>query len=135
MALTITPVINNKYNIVTKAPEILGASYNNAKLIGIVDYTVALKTKDIYSLNDLMRVALPNDSEVQTAVPNCTWLMFRNAADTDNIIIAEEWIATMTNVPISNMLTLTIANNTLDPAIIKQALVDIGISNINIKIN
>lgn len=44
-------LINRHYSFNTYAPSILGASYRNAKLIGILDYTSAIKIKNIEQLH------------------------------------------------------------------------------------
>lgn len=100
--------IGDVYKFQTQAPMVLGDNYTNMKLIGIVDYSIAIKFADVTTLNKTVADMLNVDN---LAVDN-TYLMFRTDNDTITIF-AYEWLSPDTIEAINSVSIECIIGNIL----------------------
>lgn len=124
-------VVGNNYTFNTLAPAVLGASFINAKVIGIVGYDIAvtmmnidLKQRAVYPM---LPAGTPNDAS------KYTYLLLQTQSGSKTVI-ALEWIDQNT-IQIVNSVTLevTIPNaNPTDAREVSQMLSLLGYSGFTI---
>lgn len=124
--------INRKYNYNTIAPNILGSSYSNMTLIGIMSFSEASKEYDILSIHSSIRNQTANIN-VPVNASDCTYLKFKSPGG-DFKIIAQEYITSSEEVE-STTLTITVKNYTSsDYIVLKNALEGLGYFDLDFNI-
>jgi len=103
--------INKMYNFNLYAPSVLGASYRNAKLIGILDYNSALKIKNIEQLHRQVYPYLP--AGVINNPRNYTYYHFRyeQSGSYRDLIIANPWFIEPSVTEVNSFNILISVNN------------------------
>ncbi|EKD89680.1 MAG: hypothetical protein ACD_33C00008G0006 [uncultured bacterium] len=123
--------INKYYNFTTYAPSILGTSYNNAKLVSILDYDTALKFGNIELLHKQIYPYLP--SNTPSDLTKYTYYLFKT--ENGNVILADYWLID-TSIQETGGINATINLYNIDSnkvSIIRDQLKLLGI-NFNITI-
>lgn len=118
--------VGSIYKFNTLAPTVLGVSYSNMKVDGLVTASIASKHMDVYSRHKQLTTlitGLPVDAN------NCTFIMFTNVSNNETVILALEYIVTASIVSTEAVtLTVTIPNSSpTDGPIIREALLRVGI--------
>lgn len=120
--------INATYSYSTIAPGVLGASFSNMKLIGILSPTEALKIQDIRTIHSQI-LSTANNKALPESVLDCTFLKF-SSPDGSESLIALEYLINLTPVECKK-LKITIDNYTqTDWVIISDTLRSLGYENI-----
>jgi hypothetical protein len=107
--------INKTYNFSLYAPSVLGASYRNAKLIGILDYTSALKLKNVEQLHRQVYPYLPTG--VINNPKSYTYYHFRyeQSGSYYDLVIANPWFVESSVTEVNSLnLSISINNVSLD---------------------
>ena len=114
------------YKFDTLAPTVLGATYSNMKVDGLVSASVASKHMDIYTRHKQLERLIPG---LPSDPNNCTFVMFTNLTNNETVILALEYIVTSSIVSTESVtLTVTIPNSSpSDGPIIREALRKVGI--------
>jgi len=122
--------LNKVYNFNTLAPNILGASFTNMKVKGIMTATEAMKYRDIYTLHNNLLTTI---SGLPTNINDLTFVLFSNLDGTD-LVLANEYIDTFTVVVVNTTnIRIDVLNTTTnDISILRTRLLELGYSNINI---
>ena len=128
--------INRRYTFNTLAPSILGATYENVKVVGILSLDSALKVYDVvtqYRTLQSVIPGLPDDPNV------CTYIVFEKLAltdedtpsNTEHVVLAYEYIDTNTIKEINRVnLRIDIYDvTTEDLAIVSSRLKELGYAN------
>jgi len=122
--------VKKKYKFRTLAPVILGEEFNMMLLKGIIDPDTAYIYRDIYTLNTKL-------SSVINGLPvnanDSTYLLFENT-DGEKVVFSRDWI------DLDSVLVVDSANiridlpnyDTDDLEVIKNTLLEMGYSNINV---
>lgn len=122
--------VNSFYNLSTKAPSILGATYKNLKVRSIMDAKTAIKYRDIVSVNNSISNVI---SGLSGDVNDLTFILFDN--DGTDLVLAIEWINEASIELIENAVLRitveTLSNN--DSAIINSLLVGAGYKTFTIE--
>ena len=118
--------VGSIYRFDTLAPTVLGVSYNNMKVDGLVTASIASKHMDIYSRHKQLTTLIPG---LPTDANNCTFVMFTNVSNNETVILALEYIVTASIVSTEAVtLTVTIPNSSpADGPVIREALRKVGI--------
>lgn len=122
--------INKVYNFNTLAPNILGSYYSLMKVKSILSADKAAKIEDVYNLNSKLVSVIPGLSNDPS---DNEYILFENSDGTERIF-AYEWLNEETITEATNTnIKVTIANrDTTDVAVIKQALIALGYTNLEI---
>jgi len=122
--------LNKIYTFDTLAPAILGSTFTNMKVKGIMAATEAMKYVDVYTLHNNL---LNSITGLPANVNDNTFLLLENP-DGVTTVLAVEYIdplnitlVTTTNIRI-DVLNTTVS----DIAILKTRLLELGYSNLNI---
>lgn len=120
--------LNNTYSFSTIAPGVLGASYSNMKLIGMMTASEALKISDIYTIHSNV-LSVANTKTLPDSVNDCQFLKF-SSPDGSDLVIAFEYLTNVTKVE-SKKLRITISNYTqTDWTLISETIRELGYENI-----
>lgn len=131
MATTaITMELNKVYNFNTLAPAILGTSFTNMKVKGIMTATEAMKYRDIYTLHNNL---LSTITGLPTNINDLTFILFKNLDGIDTML-ALEYIDgfTIKLVSTTNIRIEILNTSTNDVGILRTRLLELGYKNINI---
>lgn len=133
--------INKRYSFNTLAPTVLGATYENVKVIGILSLESALKVQDVVTQYETLKdfiSNLPDDPNV------CTFIVFEKVTTTDaeenidreTIILAYEYIDinTIKEVNRVNLRVDIFDATTEDMAIVSTRLKELGYANFKVTI-
>ncbi len=82
-------VVGNTYSFNTLAPAVLGASFNNAKVIGVVGYEVAITMMNVDLKQRTIYPLLPSGTPSDPS--KYTYLMLQTESNI-KVVIAVEWI-------------------------------------------
>lgn len=117
--------IGQTYNFNTLAPAILGASFQNSKLVGMLSYDQAVKYTNIDQQAQIVYPALPQGTP--TDPTSYIYLVFETSAQT-TVVLANVWINETTIAPSSSTtITVVIAGVTLaDVQPIRNQLLQMG---------
>lgn len=123
--------INKSYNFSLYAPSVLGAQKMNAKLIGILDYSSAIKLKNIEQLHRMVYPSLPSGTPSDLT----KYLYYNFLVNNESIVLASHWIIPSSIVEVTSInLIVDIYNvQTSDIEIIRKQLSLLGM-NFTIKI-
>lgn len=118
--------LNKVYKFNTIAPGILGATFENMKVVGIINYKEALLFEDIISIHTKVTTTVTNVS-LPMDYQDCTYVKFENGSGLTKIL-ALEYIQADSIVEIqTKKLIITINNfSDQDPTIVSNALKDLG---------
>lgn len=121
--------LNKLYNFTTIAPEILGGSYTNMKVVGIVTSEEARKFRDIYTLHEQMKRSLDQD----LSVTDLTYIVFESGNRKE--VFALEYIMLQSIVEVKKIkIVIEIPDaNTEDIAILQEKLTELGYYNCKIR--
>jgi len=122
--------INKSYNFNTLASTVLGASYNNMKVKGVLTADETVKYREIYTLHTTLQsviLALPANPQ------DCTYILFETTQG-DKVVLAQEYIDLLTVVAVTtiNIRVDVIDVTTDDIPIIRNRLLELGYTNVNI---
>lgn len=91
--------INKHYSFNTYAPSVLGASYDNVKLVGILDYSSAIKIKNVEQLHRQVYPYLipgtPSDSS--------SYVYYHFKKGDLDIVLASYWILDSSVVEVTSI--------------------------------
>ena len=122
--------LHKVYNFNTLAPAVLGTSFTNMKVKGIMSATEAMKYRDIYTLhNNLVNVitGLPQN------VNDLTFILLTNIDGVDTVLALEYVDSTTIVLVTSTNIRIDINNTTTaDLGILRTRLLELGYTNINI---
>jgi len=121
-------VIGNVYTFNTLSPSILGVSFINVKLIGIMDYTSALQIENV---NVKYRAIYPTLPSGTINDPSVNLYYHFQTQSGEKILLAEQWVDLPTVVLITTVdfkITLTTAT-VQDMNTIRDVLNGMGYSN------
>lgn len=121
--------LNKRYNFITIAPAILGASFTNMKAISIMTYKEALKKADITTTHKQVEKSLPQELRVT----DLTYVLFEDMNGKELVMPLEY----MVKDSLVSVTTLTILvelpdRNTEDIATLSLALTELGFFNAKI---
>ena len=121
--------LNKRYNFITIAPAILGASFTNMKAISIMTYKEALKKADITTTHKQVEKSLPQELRVT----DLTYILFEDMNGKELVMPLEY----MVKDSLVQVTTLTILvelpdRNTEDIATLSLALTELGFFNAKI---
>ena len=113
--------INKLYKFYTYAPSILGASFDKAKLVAILDYNSAIKHKNVEFLQKQVYPFLP--ASTPRNVKDYVFYKFQTESDS-NIIMANYWLIDESTVEITTLnLNVNVLNvSTQDISVIREQL-------------
>ena len=122
--------LNKIYNFNTLAPAVLGTSFTNMKVKGIMSASEAMKNRDIYTLHNNLLTTITG---LPTNVNDLTFILFTNLDGVDTML-ALEYIDTFTVVLVSTTnIRIDVLNTTTnDVSILRTRLLELGYTNINI---
>lgn len=121
--------LNKRYNFITIAPAILGASFTNMKAISIMTYKEALKKADITTTHKQVEKSLPQELRVT----DLTYVLFEDMNGKE-LVMPLEYMVKDSLVPVTT-LTLLVElpdRNTEDIATLSLALTELGFFNAKI---
>ena len=119
--------VGSIYRFDTLAPTVLGVSYSNMKVDGLVSANIASKHMDIHSRHKQLKGLI---TDLHADANNCTFIMFTNVSNNETVILALEYIVTSSIVSTEAVtLTVTIPNSSpTHGPIIREALRKVGIT-------
>lgn len=106
--------INNNYNFSVYANSILGASYKNALLVGVMNYESALKVSNVEAIQKQVYKYLPKGTPQDHR--KYTYYHFKHRGV--NVVLAEHWISS-DSVEISTSQSYTITLDSVTDSQIK----------------
>lgn len=123
-------LINKIYKFNTLAPSVLGETYDLMKVKSIMSAEVAVKHRDIHSLNKELHPVIPGLSN--NANDN-TYILFETKNGT-SVVFAVEWlnINTVELVTSTNIRIDIPDGSVADMEVIKLTLLELGYNNIKI---
>jgi hypothetical protein len=124
--------IGTAYNFNTLAPAILGATFNNAKLLSIMDFNTAMKFTNIAQQAQIVYPVLP--AGTPTDPSSYVYLLFQTSTGA-TVVLANVWINESTIV-VSTTATITVVVTnvtTADVSVIRNMLLNAGYTSLNIK--
>ena len=119
--------VGSIYKFDTLAPTVLGVSYSNMRVDGLVSANIASKHMDIHSRHKQLVGLI---SGLSSDANNCTFIMFTNVSDNKTVILALEYIVTASIVS-TEAVTLTVNIPNSSPThipIVREALRKVGIT-------
>ena len=121
--------LNKRYNFITIAPAILGASFTNMKAISIMTYKEALKKADITTTHKQVEKSLPQELRVT----DLTYVLFENMNGKE-LVMPLEYMVKDSLVPVTTLTILVELpdRNTEDIATLSLALTELGFFNAKI---
>ena len=121
--------LNKRYNFITIAPAILGASFTNMKAISIMTYKEALKKADITTTHKQVEKSLPQELRVT----DLTYVLFEDMNGKE-LVMPLEYIVKDSLVPVTTLTILVELpdRNTEDIATLSLALTELGFFNAKI---
>ena len=123
------PDLHKRYNFITISPSILGATYTNMKVIGILSYKEALKKADITTIHKQVERSLPQELRVS----DLTYILFEDINGKE-LVMPLEYMVRDSFVPVTT-ITINIEipdRNTEDIATLSLALTELGLYNAKI---
>jgi len=103
--------INKTYNFNLYAPSVLGASYRNAKLIGILDYTSALKIKNVEQLHRQVYPYLPAGVINNPKTYTYYHFKYEKSGSYYDLIVAHPWFIESSVVEVNSFNLFITVNN------------------------
>lgn len=124
-------VIGNAYTFNTRAPSLLGAIFENATILGIVDYDIATTFRNIDLDHKRIYPLLPSGTVDNPK--KFTYLLIRTESG-EKTVLAYEWIDVSSITLVDSVtLTVTIPNaNSSDATKVRDALALLGMLNFTI---
>nr|DAM88325.1 MAG TPA: hypothetical protein [Caudoviricetes sp.]DAO50743.1 MAG TPA: hypothetical protein [Caudoviricetes sp.] len=121
--------LNKRYNFITIAPAILGASFTNMKAISIMTYKEALKKADITTTHKQVEKSLPQELRVT----DLTYVLFEDMNGKE-LVMPLEYMVKDSLVPVTTLTILVELpdRNTEDIATLSLALTELGFFNAKI---
>ena len=121
--------LNKRYNFITIAPAILGASFTNMKAISIMTYKEALKKADITTTHKQVEKSLPQELRVT----DLTYVLFEDMNGKE-LVMPLEYMVKDSLVPVTTLTILVELpdRNTEDIATLSLALTELGFFNTKI---
>ncbi len=103
--------VGNTYSFTTLAPGVLGASYTNAKVIGIVNYSVAVSITNVDYLQKVVYPLLPAGSP--SNYEDYNYIIF-STSNNSKLVLAEAWInQNSINLVTGTQIDISIFNTSL----------------------
>ena len=121
--------LNKRYNFITIAPAILGASFTNMKAISIMTYKEALKKADITTTHKQVEKSLPQELRVT----DLTYVLFEDMNGKE-LVMPLEYMVKDSLVPVTTLTILVELpdRNTEDIVTLSLALTELGFFNAKI---
>ena len=121
--------LNKRYNFITIAPAILGASFTNMKAISIMTYKEALKKADITTTHKQVEKSLPQELRVT----DLTYVLFEDMNGKE-LVMPLEYMVKDSLVPVTTLTILVELpdRNNEDIATLSLALTELGFFNAKI---
>jgi len=122
--------INKSYNFSTLAAAILGAAYNNMKVLGILTANEAVKYQDVYTQYEALNTIITG---LPTSADMLTYILFVDTLGNKKVI-AQEYIdpASITLVTTTNLRIDIFNIDSAMEAVINLRFKELGITNFNI---
>jgi len=125
--------VGNSYNFTTLAPTILGASYSNMKVIGIVTMSEAVRYSDVVTKHESVKTIIPGLPNTPNTL---LFVVFEDSAG-DKLVIAQDYVDLTTIVLVTTInLTIQVFNvaSSMEP-IVRQRLKELGIVNFTVVVS
>jgi hypothetical protein len=121
-------IVGSTYSFTTLAPSVLGGSFTNAQVIGIVNYGIALAITNIATLQKTVFPLLPPGSP--SNYEDYNYIVFSTGTNS-KLVLADAWINQGSIVQITGTaINITINNASLaDVAILQKELTAMGYTN------
>lgn len=122
----ITPTINNHYDFLVYANSILGASFQNARLVSILDYQTALKFDNVVLMHRQVFPYLPEGTLED--LTRYSYYLFK--VGEKSVLLADAWIVSQSlALSTGSSHTLTLLNVSANQlSIVRDQLRLLGIS-------
>ena len=123
--------IGTSYNFNTLAPAILGATFQNAKLLSIMDFNTATKFTNVSQQAQIVYPVLPAGTPVNPS--SYVYLLFQTSTGA-TVVLANVWINEST-VVVSTTATITVVLTnvtTADVSVIRNMLLNAGYTSLQI---
>lgn len=122
--------IKGIFNFTTKAPAILGNSFTNMRVKGIMDFEEGVKYRDIATLHSTVK---PTIGGIADDVKDLTFILFETL-DGEDVLLAKEYINADSVAQVQSVNIRAEINNvtTEDISIIKTKLQELGYSNVTV---
>ncbi|MDQ6990759.1 MAG: hypothetical protein Q9M11_03405 [Mariprofundaceae bacterium] len=123
-------IINKSYNFTTLAPSILGASFSNMKVRGIVTIDEAVKHADVVTKHESVRALIPG---LPVTPNNLVFIIFVDT--TGNIVVLAQDYVDPPSILLVTTTDLSVRIFNVDSsmeAIIKLRLKELGIANFTV---
>jgi hypothetical protein len=127
--------VGSNYSFTTLAPGVLGAGYQNAEVLGIVGYEIALTITDVVNLQRMVAPLLPAGSPL--SYQDYQYVIFSVNNNASKLVLAEPWINTSSiTINGGQVITAVVQNVTLsDVQIIQKELTALGYTNFSLTIS
>lgn len=127
--------VGSNYSFTTLAPGVLGSGYQNAEVLGIVGYQIALTITDIVNLQRMVAPLLPPGSPL--SYQDYQYIVFSINNNSSRLVLADAWINTSSILLTGGQtITAVIQNVTLsDIAIIQKELTALGYNNFTLDLS
>jgi len=122
--------LDKVYNFTSLAPALLGGSYTNLKVAGILKAKQAKEYRDIYTLHEQLIGVIPT---LPNNINDLTYILFTTPTG-EYVVLANEYIDQFTVVVVTTInVKVEIPDTTTNMlAIIRTRLTELGIVNFNI---
>lgn len=122
----ITPAINNHYDFLVYANSILGTSFQNARLVSILDYQTAMKFDNVVLMHRQVFAYLPEGTLED--LTRYTYYLFK--VGEQSVLLADVWIVAQSlTLSTGSSHSLTLLNVTATQlSIVRDQLRLLGIS-------
>ena len=123
--------IGSTYTFNTNAPGILGAIYKNAKVLGVVDYTIALTFSNVNVTAAAVLPVLPAGTPTDPKSYQYVAFQLENGS---KVVLAMPWIDEASIVSITAVVITAVINgvDTTDVTRIRDVLLAMGYTNFKI---
>ncbi len=125
-------VIGSVYNFITLAPAVLGAEYNNAKVLGFLDFESANAIVDCVPLHAACYPRLPNSTPVNAQ--DLTYIKIKTSSG-EKRVLATVWISGTPTLVTNKTVSVTISNmDTSKLDLLRTSLTHNGFDNFKIEV-
>lgn len=123
--------LKNIYNFTTLAPGVLGNTYSNMKVVGMMSHTEAIKYRDVLTLHETVKPLITGLSD---SVTDLNYILFVNMISQEELLLAEEYINPSSVKTVENIsINVAFSNvTTEDLAVIRNAIAELGYTSYTI---
>ncbi len=127
-------ILKNIYDFNTLAPSVLGATFRNAKVLGIVDYDIASSFINVELMQRSIYPLLPAGTP---DTPKQYSFLLLQTESGEKTVVAYEWIDPASIRLVDSVtITVTLPNvKSSDSVLIRDSLALVGFTGFNIQVN